>query len=359
MPEDRYWLRSGERYGLVPVLGYNGPMDKIERVVLTGDRPTGKLHLGHYVGSIKNRLKLQEQYEKCFYMVADVQALTDNAENPEKVSRNVLEVALDNLAVGLDPEKTTFFIQSQIPEIAELTVLFLNLVTLARLKRNPTVKNEMKQKGFGENVPAGFLAYPVSQAADILFCGGSLVPVGDDQLPVLEQANEIVLKFNSIYGDVFKRIEPLISTRLVGIDGNAKASKSLGNAIYLSDTRAEIERKVMMMYTDPKHIHVEDPGKVAGNVVFSYLDIFDPDTAEVAKLKRQYKKGGLGDVAIKKRLIGILEDIIGPIRAKREKLAEDPDRVFEILREGTERTRIVAKETMKRVKKAIKIDYFG
>ena len=225
-----------------------------ENIVLTGDRPTGKLHLGHYVGSIQNRLKLQEQYDgRFFYMIADVQALTDNAENPEKVSKNVLEVALDNLAVGLDPKKTTFFIQSQIPEIAELTILFLNLVTLARLRRNPTVKNEMKQKNFGENVPAGFLAYPVSQAADILFCGGNIVPVGEDQLPVLEQANEIVLKFNSIYGHTFNKIEPMLSMtpRLVGIDGNAKASKSLGNAIYLDDSFEEIKRKVMLMYTDP------------------------------------------------------------------------------------------------------------
>lgn len=331
-----------------------------ENVVLTGDRPTGKLHLGHYVGSIQNRIKLQEQYDNCFYMIADIQALTDNAENPEKVSKNVLEVALDNLAVGLDPKKTTFFIQSQIPEIAELTVLFLNLVTLARLKRNPTVKNEMKQKGFDENVPAGFLAYPVSQAADILFCGGNIVPVGEDQLPVLEQANEIVAKFNSIYGATFKKIEPLISTtpRLVGIDGTAKASKSLGNAIYLDESFDEIKRKVMLMYTDPKHIHVDDPGKVVGNVVFSYLDIFDPDKKEVAKLKQQYKKGGLGDVVIKKRLIGVLEEVIEPIRTRRQALAKHPDLVLEMLKEGTEKTRIVARETMQKVRKAIRIDYF-
>jgi tryptophanyl-tRNA synthetase len=331
-----------------------------EKIVLTGDRPTGKLHLGHYVGSIQNRIKLQDQYDKCFYMVADVQALTDNAENPDKVSRNVLEVALDNLAVGLDPQKTTFFIQSQISEIAELTVLFLNLVTLARLRRNPTVKNEMKQKGFGENVPAGFLVYPVSQAADILFCGGNVVPVGEDQLPVLEQANEVVAKFNAIYGETFKKIEPMISTtpRLVGIDGNAKASKSLGNAIYLDESFEEIKRKVMMMYTDPKHIHVDDPGKVAGNVVFSYLDIFDPDKKGVAELKQQYKKGGLGDVEIKKRLAGVLEEVIGPIRSRRQELAKHPERVMKILEEGTEHARAVAQETMQKVRKAIKIDYF-
>lgn len=344
------------------------------KIVLTGDRPTGKLHLGHYVGSIQNRLKLQEQCgsgvpgapDKCFYMIADVQALTDNAENPAKVRANVLEVALDNMACGLDPAKTTFFIQSQIPEIAELTVFFLNLVTLARLKRNPTVKNEMKQKGFGEDVPAGFLAYPVSQAADILFCGGNLVPVGDDQLPVLEQANEIVAKFNAVYGPtdgdgpIFHKIDPMISAtpRLVGIDGNAKASKSLGNAIYLDDDAREIERKVMMMYTDPKHARVEDPGHVKGNVVFSYLDIFDPARDEVAKLKEQYKHGGLGDVAIKKCLAGILESVIGPIRTRRRELAKEPEAIFEILKKGTARARVAARETMERVRKGVKIDYF-
>lgn len=332
----------------------------IEKIVLTGDRPTGKLHLGHYVGSIKNRLKLQAEGKKFFYMVADVQALTDNAENPSKVRANVLEVVLDNMACGLDPAKTTFFIQSQIPEIAELTVFFLNLVTLARLKRNPTVKNEMKQKGFGEDVPAGFLTYPVSQAADILFCGGNLVPVGEDQLPVLEQANEIVAKFNATYGHTFDKIEPMLSDapRLVGIDGNAKASKSLGNAIYLDDDAREIERKVMMMYTDPKHARVEDPGHVKGNVVFTYLDIFDPARDEVAKLKEQYKKGGLGDVVIKKRLARVLEDLIGPIRTRRRELARYPEAVFAILKEGTVRARVAARETMERVRRGVKIDYF-
>jgi len=294
-------------------------------------------------------------------MVADVQALTDNAENPGKVSANVLEVAMDNLAAGLDPQKTTFFIQSQIPEIAELTVLFLNLVTLARLRRNPTVKDEMRQKGYGDDVPAGFLAYPVSQAADILFCGSNLIPVGEDQLPVIEQANEIVTKFNALYGETFEKIEAVLSStpRLVGIDGNAKASKSLGNAIFLSDPLSEIERKVMMMYTDPKHIHASDPGDTKKNVVFAYLDIFDPDKGEVEKLKRQYAKGGLGDMVIKKRLVGILEDLIAPIRSKREHLAEHPREILEILAQGTKSTREVAKETMDRVRKAIKIDYFA
>lgn len=335
-------------------------MSKKEKIMLTGDRPTGKLHLGHFVGSIQNRIKLQNEADKSFYMVADIQALTDNAENPEKVRRNVLEVALDNLACGLDPKKTTMFIQSQVPEIAELTVLFLNLVTLARLKRNPTVKDEMKQKGFGEDVPAGFLAYPVSQAADILFCKSNLIPVGDDQLPQIEQTNEIVLKFNSLYGEVFQKVKPVLSEtiRLIGIDGNAKMGKSLNNGIYLSDSYEEISRKVMSMYTDPNHIHIEDPGKVEGNVVFTYLDIFDEKKEEVVELKKQYEKGGLGDVVIKKRLIEVLENIIAPIREKREELAKDPKKIMKILEEGTVEARKVAKETMSEVRKAIKIDYF-
>jgi tryptophanyl-tRNA synthetase len=335
-----------------------------KKTVLTGDRPTGRLHLGHYVGSIQNRIALQDKIgndiDNAFYMIADIQALTDNSDNPEKVRNNVLEVAMDNIACGLDPKKTTFFIQSCIPEIAELTVLFLNLVTLARLRRNPTVKNEMKQKGFGEDVPAGFLSYPISQTADILFCGGNIVPVGEDQLPVLEQANEIVDKFNSIYGETFSRIEPVLSNapRLVGIDGNAKASKSLGNAIYISDSYEEIKRKVMAMYTDPEHIHVNDPGKVEGNVVFTYLDIFDTDKVEVANLKQQYKKGGLGDVAIKNRLIEVLEKIIAPIRSKRLELEKNPEKIMEILKQGNEKAREIAKQTMDKVKKGVRIDYF-
>jgi tryptophanyl-tRNA synthetase len=331
-----------------------------EKVLLTGDRPTGKLHLGHYVGSIKNRVALQGKYDRCFYMIADIQALTDNAEHPEKVRKNVIEVALDNMACGLSPDKTNFFIQSQIPQIAELTILFLNLVTLARLRRNPTVKSEMKQKGFGENVPAGFLAYPVSQAADILFCGGNIVPVGEDQLPVIEQANEIVEKFNSIYGATFKKIQPVLSDapRLIGIDGNAKASKSLNNAIYLDDPLEEIKRKVMMMYTDPSHVHVDDPGRVKGNVVFTYLDIFDPEISEVKKLKKQYEQGGLGDVIIKKRLIEVLEEIISPMRTRRNELQKNPERVMHILEEGSQYARTIAAETMERVREAVKIDYF-
>jgi tryptophanyl-tRNA synthetase len=331
-----------------------------ENIVLTGDRPTGKLHLGHLVGSMLNRVKLQNEYDRCFYMVADIQALTDNADNPDKVRKNAFEVVLDNLAVGLSPEKTTFFIQSQIPEIAELTVLFLNLVTLARLRRNPTVKDEMKQKGFGENVPAGFLVYPISQAADILFCDSNIIPVGEDQLPVIEQANEIVAKFNSIYGETFRKIQPILSQtpRLVGTDGNAKAGKSLGNAIYLDDSFEEIKRKVMGMYTDPNHIHTSDPGKIEGNVVFTYLDIFDENKKEVAKLKEQYQRGGLGDVEIKKRLIDILENVISPIRTRRREFAKKPEYVEKLLREGTEKTQVIAKETMKKVREVIKINYF-
>lgn len=329
------------------------------RVVLTGDRPTGKLHLGHYIGSLLQRVELQEKYPQ-FVMVADIQALADNAEHPERVRSNVFEVTLDNLAVGVDPAKTTFFIQSQIPEISELTMYFLNLVTLARLKRNPTVKDEMRQKGYGENVPVGFLAYPVSQAADILFCKANLVPVGEDQLPVLEQANEIIEKFNRFYGETFQKIKPLISKtpRLVGIDGKAKMSKSLGNAIFLADSPEVIEEKVMKMYTDPDHIHAKDPGKIEGNVVFAYLDAFDPDKEELEKLKKQYQKGGLGDVEIKKRLIRILQDLLAPIREQREYLAKEPKKVMDILEEGTKKARGVAKKTIKEVKQAIQINYF-
>ncbi len=333
-------------------------MNKTSDIVLTGDRPTGKLHVGHYIGSIKNRIALQDQYSAAFYMVADIQALTDNADNPEKVRNNVIEVALDNLACGVDPQKTTFFIQSQIPQIAELTILFLNLVTLARLKRNPTVKNEIQQKGYGEDVPAGFLAYPVSQTADILVTKANIVPVGEDQLPVIEQSNEIIEKFNRLYGEVFQKIKPIAGMKAIGIDGNAKMSKSLNNAIYLSDSNETILEKVMQMYTDPTHIHIQDPGKVEGNVVFTYLDIFDHNKAEVEELKQQYTKGGLGDVVIKKRLAQVLQDVISPIRSKREELAKDPQSVMNILKEGTEKVKKIAEETMNEVRQAIKIDYF-
>lgn len=333
----------------------------MKKILLTGDRPTGRLHLGHYVGSIQNRIKLQNEVDEAYYMIADVQALTDNAQNPEKVTENVIEVILDNLACGLDPKKTNFFIQSQIPEIAEMTVFFLNLVTLARLKRNPTVKAEMQQKGFGEDVPAGFLAYPVSQAADILFAGATIVPVGEDQLPVIEQTNELARKFNSIYGEFFQEVKPIVSEvgRLVGTDGNAKASKSLNNAIYLSDSDEEISKKVMGMYTDPNHIKVEDPGQVEGNVVFAYLDVFDADKTEVEKLKEDYRKGGLGDVVVKKRLIQVLQDLIRPIRERREELAKDTKKILKDIEKSTRKVQETAAANMAKMKKLMKIDYFG
>jgi tryptophanyl-tRNA synthetase len=335
-------------------------MSKDIKIVMTGDRPTGRLHLGHFVGSIQNRIKLQNEADKSYYMVADIQALTSNADNPDKVIKNVIEVTLDNLACGLDPKKTIMFIQSEIPEIAELTVVFFNLVTLARLKRNPTVKDEMKDKGYGEDVPAGFLMHPISQAADILFCKSTLIPVGEDQKPMIEQTNEIVDDFNRFYGQTFSRVKHLVgdTPRLIGTNGGSKMSKSLNNGIYLSDDLEEITKKVMSMYTDPDHIHVNDPGKVEGNVVFSYLDIFDPNKSEIQELKDQYIKGGLGDVIIKKRLINILEDLINPIRTKREELAKNPDEIMKILEEGTVKARIVAKETMAEVRKALKINYF-
>lgn len=339
---------------------YYMDMSKDIKIVMTGDRPTGKLHLGHFVGSIENRVKLQDEAEQSYYMIADIQALTSNADNPDKVRNNVMEVALDNLACGLDPKKTVFFIQSQIPEIAELTVLFLNLVTLARLKRNPTIKNEMKDKGYGEDVPAGFLMHPVSQAADILFCKSTLIPVGEDQKPMIEQTNEIVDSFNRFYGETFSHVKHLVgdTPRLVGTDGGSKMSKSLNNGIYLSDSLDEISKKVMNMYTDPNHIHVNDKGKVEGNVVFTYLDIFDKNKKEIEELKDQYRKGGLGDVIIKKRLIEVLEEFIKPIRIKREALAKDPKVIMKILEEGTNKARIIAQKTMAEVRIAMKINYF-
>ncbi len=332
-----------------------------KKIVLTGDRPTGKLHLGHFVGSIQNRIKLQgESIDKRYYMIADVQALTDNADNPDKVRSNVFEVVLDNLACGLDPAKTTMFIQSTISEIAEMTIFFLNLVTLARLERNPTVKHEMRQKGFEADVPAGFLCYPISQAADILAFKANLVPTGDDQDPMIEQANEIIDKFNRFYGDTFDRIESVrsVTRRLVGIDGKNKMSKSLNNAIYLSDTSDIVKEKVMSMYTDPNHIKVEDPGQIEGNTVFEYLKIFDFDQSGLEQLIAQYSKGGVGDVAVKNRLADVLEAVIAPIRERREYLSKNPDYVMNILKDGREKAAEAAKETLSEVKKAMKINYF-
>ena len=334
-----------------------------KKIILTGDRPSGKLHLGHYVGSLKNRLRLQDDDAyKQYVMIADVQALTDNAEDPEKVRSSVLEVALDYLAVGLDPAKSTIFIQSMIPEIAELTVFYLNLVTVARLQRNPTVKEEIKQKGFGSSIPAGFFMYPVSQAADITCVKAHCVPVGHDQLPMIEQTAEIVRKFNRLYGEVFPEPEGMVPEqkeqgRMPGIDGKAKMSKSLNNAIYLADSADEMTKKVMKMYTDPEHIRVEDPGKVEGNTVFSYLDVFDTDTAKVSELKAQYKKGGLGDVKVKRYLNDVLQAVFEPVRKRREELAGDPAAVMAMLAEGTTKVRDVAAATMKEVRAAMKIDY--
>ena len=332
----------------------------MKKRILTGDRPTGRLHLGHYVGSLQNRVKLQDEYDQ-FVMLADVQALTDNFENPEEVRKSIKEVLLDYLAVGIHPAKTTILIQSLIPEIAELTVFYLNLVTLERVLRNPTVKDEIKQKGFGQNIPAGFAMYPVSQAADITVFNASLVPVGEDQLPMIEQTREIVRKFNSLYGQVFIEPEALLGEvkRLPGIDGNAKMGKSLDNCIYLSDSKEEVERKVMSMYTDPNRIHPTDSGKVEGNPVFIYHDIFNPNRTEVEALKKRYQKGKVGDIEVKEKLFVALNNFLTPIREKRKEF-EGKDKILDqILKDGTEKAREVAGETMKKVRKAMKIDYFG
>lgn len=336
-------------------------MSEQKKIILTGDRPSGALHLGHYLGSLRNRVALQNTYKQ-FVMIADVQALAANAQQPERVRENVMEVALDYLAVGIDPKVTTILLQSTIPEIADLTVYFLNLVTVSRLQRNPTVKDEIKQKGFGTNIPAGFLMHPVSQAADITIFKADLVPVGADQLPLIEQTVEIVRSFNRTYADVFVEPQALVpedGARLPGLDGKAKMSKSLGNAIYLKDTADEITKKVMLMYTDPGHVHVKDPGQVEGNAVFMYLDIFDTDKAKVQELKEHYARGGLGDVALKRRLNDILQTIIAPIRERRLAFAQDPAMVMQMLKEGSARAQEVAAKTMDQVRHAMKIDYFG
>lgn len=332
--------------------------------ILTGDRPTGQLHLGHYVGSLKTRVAMQEDVEnKLFIMVADVQALTDNAKNPEKVAKNVLQVALDYLAVGLDPKKSILFVQSQIPELAELTMYYANLVSVNRLKRNPTVKAEIEQKQFGEGVPTGFFIYPISQAADITAFKANLVPVGEDQKPMLEQTQEIVHSFNTTYREVLVNpkavLPPKGMGRLPGIDGNGKMSKSLGNGIYLADSADTLKKKVMSMYTDPNHIHVEDPGNVEGNMVFTYLDVFGEDKAYIEELKNHYRQGGLGDVKIKRYLIDVLEATFGPIRARREELAKDPEYVMSVLQQGSEKAREVSAQTLSEVKQAMGIQYFA
>lgn len=342
-------------------------------IILTGDRPTGKLHLGHYIGSLKNRVVLQNEgnYDEMYLMIADSQALTDNFDNPKKVRDNIINVALDYLSVGIDPKKVNIFIQSQVPALTELSFYYMNLVTVSRLQRNPTVKNEIKEKSFEKSIPVGFFCYPISQAADITAFKANIIPVGNDQLPMLEQTNEIVSSFNRIYGETLvpcKAIlnENKIAQRLPGLDGNAKMSKSLNNGIYLSDPSDVIYKKVMSMYTDPNHIKVEDPGKVEGNMVFTYLDVFSSDE-QISKyseyktldeMKKAYEKGGLGDVKIKKVLYNVLEEILSPIREKRKYYEEHLDEVYSILKEGTNKANEKANKTLKEVKKAIMIDFF-
>lgn len=332
--------------------------------ILTGDRPTGQLHLGHYVGSLKKRVEMQaDENNDMFIMIADVQALTDNAKNPEKVAKNVLEVALDYLAVGLDPKRSTLFIQSQIPQLAELMMYYMNLVTVSRVKRNPTVKSEIEQKKFGESIPTGFFVYPISQAADITAFKANLVPVGEDQKPMLEQTQEIVHTFNSTYAEVLVEpkavLPPKGMGRLPGIDGNGKMSKSLNNGIYLADDADTIKKKVMSMYTDPNHIHVEDPGQVEGNMVFTYLDVFGTDKAHIQELKDHYRRGGLGDVKIKRYLIDVLEAELAPIRKRREMYANDPQAVMDMLKKGSQYAESIAAKTLDEVKRAMGIQYFG
>lgn len=347
----------------------------MKNIILTGDRPTGKLHLGHYVGSLKTRLQLQDEndYKHLLVMIADVQALTDNFEDPSKIKSSVNELLLDYLAIGLDPNKVSFFVQSQITALFELTVYYMNLVTLARLKRNPTVKNELKLRNFDQNIPVGFLAYPISQAADITAFKANLVPVGNDQLPMIEQTKEIVKSFNNYYGEILVTPEAIIPkektmARLPGIDGKNKMSKSLGNTIYLSDEENVIKEKVMAMYTDPNHIKIEDPGQVEGNIVFTYLDIFCtdedfnkylPEYENLQQLKDHYQKGGLGDVKIKLFLNNILQDFLRPIREKRNQLKEDQEYLDKILKDGNETANKIANETLKEVRKALNLNYFN
>ena len=346
----------------------------MKKIILTGDRPTGRLHLGHYVGSLKTRVALQEsaEFDKIYIMIADAQALTDNFDNPSKVRDNVMEVALDYLAVGIDPEKTTILIQSEVSELTELTFYYMNLVTLSRLQRNPTVKNEIGLRGFEKSIPVGFLNYPISQAADITAFDATCVPVGVDQLPMIEQTREIVHSFNNVYGNTLvmpeaKIPENELEQRLPGTDGKAKMSKSLGNCIYLADDAETIRKKVMSMYTDPNHIKIDDPGQVEGNVVFTYLDVFAkdedfvkylPEYKNLDELKDHYRRGGLGDMVIKKFLNNILQELLKPIRERREELSQNIEYVYRVLKKGTNDARKHAKETLRRVKQAMKIDYF-
>ena len=355
------------------------------KIILTGDRPTGRLHLGHFVGSLRRRVELQNsgEFDRIFIMIADAQALTDNADNPEKVRQNIIEVALDYLSVGLDPAKSTLFIQSQVPELCELAFYYMNLVTVQRLQRNPTVKAEIQMRGFAEGavegdtsqrqgIPVGFFTYPISQASDITAFRATTVPVGEDQEPMIEQTREIVHKFNAVYGETLTMPEILLPDnaaclRLPGTDGKAKMSKSLGNCIYLSDTADEVKKKVMGMYTDPNHLRVEDPGKVEGNTVFTYLDAFSrpehfakylPEYASLDELKAHYRRGGLGDVKVKRLLIAILNETLDPIRERRHYYEARIGEVYDILRRGSETARAAAAETLADVRRAMKIDYF-
>ncbi|MCD8054639.1 MAG: tryptophan--tRNA ligase [Lachnospiraceae bacterium] len=346
----------------------------MSKIILTGDRPTGRLHVGHYVGSLKRRVELQNsgEYDAIYIMIADAQALTDNADNPEKVRQNIIEVALDYLSCGLDPARSTLLIQSQIPELTELTFYYMNLVTVSRLQRNPTVKNEIQMRGFQASIPVGFFTYPISQAADITAFKATTVPVGEDQLPMLEQCKEIVHKFNSVYGETLVDPDVMLPSnaaclRLPGIDGKAKMSKSLGNCIYLSDTPEDVRKKVMSMFTDPGHLRVQDPGKVEGNPVFIYLDAFCtddhfsrylPEYSCLQEMKEHYMRGGLGDVKVKKFLNNVLQEELDPIRQRRKEFEKDIPGVYEILREGTEKAERVAAATLRDVKHAMKIDYF-
>lgn len=347
----------------------------MEKIILTGDRPTGRLHVGHYVGSLRGRVALQNSgdYDKVYIMIADAQALTDNAEHPEKVRQNIIQVALDYLACGLDPEKSTIFIQSTIPELAELTFYYMNLVTVSRLQRNPTVKAEIKMRDFETSIPAGFLAYPVSQTADITAFHATAVPVGEDQLPMLEQCKEIVHKFNTVYGETLTEPEIILPDnaaclRLPGIDGKTKMSKSLGNCIYLSDEPEEIKKKIMSMFTDPNHLRVQDPGKVEGNPVFIYLDAFCrpehfqeflPEYSCLDELKAHYQRGGLGDVKVKKFLNNVVQAELAPIRERRKAWEQRIPEVYEILKKGSEEARKAAAKTMQDVRHAMQIDYFA
>ena len=346
----------------------------MRNVILTGDRPTGKLHVGHYVGSLRRRVELQNtgNYDDIYIMIADAQALTDNADNPEKVRQNIVEVALDYLACGLDPKVSTLFIQSMVPELTELSFYYMNLVTVSRLQRNPTVKAEIQMRNFEASIPVGFFTYPISQAADITAFKATVVPVGEDQMPMLEQTKEIVHKFNTVYGETLVNPKIMLPDnqacmRLPGIDGKAKMSKSLGNCIYLSDTEADVKKKVMSMFTDPNHLRVEDPGKVEGNPVFIYLDAFCkdeyfaeflPDYANLDELKAHYTRGGLGDVKVKKFLNNVMQAELAPIRERRAQWEKDIPTVFDILKEGSEKAEKVAAETLAEVRRSMKINYF-